>query len=152
LLAQGLAVSETQGGFAIDDGEVRLDVSAARDRFEVEKTWRDTDRGTLMASPRWEDVERFLTVFYANAARMRRGYRPLRPIARPATGPGALAPGFRLTGDLDQGFSLTVPVQEETREIVFASDIDAAKFSRYVDLTPDELRERVLRESPILLD
>jgi hypothetical protein len=151
LIDQGLGVASTEDGFAIDDGEVRLDVTDDEDRFVVRKTWRNEDRGIAMSSPLWVDVERYLTISYANAARTRVGLRPLRPIAKPAVGPGAVADGFALSGDLDQGFTLTGPFPGEPRQLHFASDIDAAKFSRYVVLDADEIRERLLRADADLL-
>lgn len=151
LIDQGLGVASIEGGFAIDDGEVRLDVTKDGDRFVVRKTWRNEDRGIAMSSPFWADVERYLTISYANAARTRVGLRPLRPIAKPAVGPGAVADGFALSGDLDRGFTLTGPFPGGARQLHFASDIDAAKFSRYVVLDADEIRERLLRADADLL-
>ncbi len=151
LTVQGLGVSSSEAGLAIDDGETRLDIARDGERFVVRKTWRGADRGVAMSSPVWSDVERFVTVSYANAARLRAGLRPLRPIAKPAVGPGAVADGFALSGDLDSGFTLRGPFQGWQRELHFASEIDAAKFSRYVVLDADEIRERLLRTEPDLL-
>lgn len=151
LTAQELGVTIAADGFSVDDGEVRLDVAIGAASCTVRKTWRDEDRGILMSSPLWEDVDRFLTITYANSARARLRFRPLRPIARPATGPGAVADGFDLRGDLDRGFELTGPLPGGTRTLHFSSDIDAAKFSRYGSYTPDELRARASRESADLL-
>lgn len=146
LTSNGLGVTETADGFTTDDGEVRFAVSRQPDRFIVHETWRDVDRGVAMSSPDWVDVERYLTMLYANAARARRRLRPLRPIAKPAIGPGAVAAGFDLVGDLDDGFTLSGPFPGGSRTVHFASDIDAAKFSRYVVFSADDLRERVLRD------
>lgn len=151
LTDQGIGVASTEAGFAIDDGETRLEIVHDGERFVVRKTWRDEDRGIAMSSPVWSDVERFVTMSHANAARLRAGLRPLRPLVRSAFGPGAVADGFALSGDLDSGFTLRGSSQEWQRELHFASDIDAAKFSRYVILDADEIRARLLRTEPDLL-
>ncbi|MEZ3161985.1 Imm61 family immunity protein [Microbacterium sp. BWT-B31] len=151
LAETGRAVQQQPTGLSVADDEVTLRIAKDDHEWVIHKTWRDEDRGVVFTSSSVEDVDRYLTLLTANEVRARRGLPPLRHGI--TTGPDGIAEpfaGFALSGGLDNGFVL-----QDTRtgeRWMFASDIEAARFSRYHRLEPRELRAAILgpaREIPL---
>ena len=145
------AVTARPDGFSVSDGEVTLDIREVGGAWVVSKTWRDQDRGVVFEGPSDDDVDRYLTLAFANDKRNARGLRPLRHgIALGDAGNASPVDGFALTGDLNRGFVLTDSASGRTW--TFASDIEAARYSRYAGVPVGELRSRIDRVSRDLLD
>lgn len=143
LTANGRSVREEDDGFAASDDEVVLHVSGGGSGWTIRRVWRDDDRGIAFATSSVEDIDRYLALLTANEVRARRGLAPLRHgISTDAEGVAQPVDGLVLSGDLGLGFTLVDgPAAREWR---FASDIEAARFSRYRDVTPDRLRAAIL--------
>jgi hypothetical protein len=140
-----------EGGFRVDDGEVSLRITREDGAVVVHKTWRNDDRGVVMASGDPADVDRYLTLAYVNGVRAGHKLDRLRPFLPSGSAPGTVAPGFRLDGRLGRGFEL-VPVEGEREpRRFFESDLEASRFSYCSTLDADEIRRRSLRESRDLL-
>lgn len=145
------AVMEHADGFSVVDDEVTLDVRDLGGKWVVSKTWRDKDRGVVFEAPSTGDVDRYLTLAFANDKRNARGLRPLGHLITIGDAGNALpVDGFTLTGDLDHGFLLTDTATR--RAWRFASDVEAARFSGYVDVPVERLRSGVDQVSRDLLD
>ena len=138
-------------GFSVSDEEVTLDIRRVGGAWVVFKTWRDQNRGVVFIGASDDDVDRYLTLAFANDKRNARGLRPLRH-SLPLGDAGQASPvdGFALTGDLDRGFLLTD--NASGRAWTFASDIEAARYSRYAGVPVKDLRRRVDRVARDLLD
>jgi len=145
------AVTGRSEGFSVSNDEVTLDIRRVGEAWVVSETQRDQDRGVVFEGPSDDDVDRYLTVVFANDKRNARGLRPLRHgIALNDAGYALPVEGFALTGDLDRGFVLTD--RASGRAWTFASDIEAARYSRYAGVPVEELRSRVGRVARDLLD
>jgi hypothetical protein len=146
LAQNGRFVEKTPDGFSVADDEVTLEVSRVGKGWEIHKVWRDDDRGIVFSASSAEDVDRYLTVLTANEVRNRHGLPMIRHGVE--TGPDGLAKpcgDFVLSGELDRGFILRDT--SDDRSWRFARDVEAARFSRYMAISPDRLRTELLSPS-----
>ncbi|NYF15253.1 hypothetical protein HDC37_000065 [Microbacterium sp. AK009] len=119
----------------------RASSSAIRE-WSVRRTWRDEDRGTAFVAHTAEDVDRYLTLHFAKEVRAERGLRPVSHGIEMRTDGTAKPPsGFELSGNLDDGFVFSDAASG--RNWRFASDIEAARFGRYVDVPAADLRASI---------
>ncbi|MEZ3162021.1 Imm61 family immunity protein [Microbacterium sp. BWT-B31] len=149
LAETGRAVQQQPTGLSVADDEVTMRIAQDDHEWVIHKTWRDEDRGVVFTSPSVEDVDRYLTLLTANEVRSRKGLPPLRHgITTRPDGIAEPSNGLNLSGDLDRGFVLTDPRTGEERR--FASDIEAARFSRYIGLAPGVLRSAILSSARVI--
>lgn len=136
------SVRDSADAIVIASDEETLDITRDLGQWRVRKTWRDQDRGIVFMASAAEDVDRYLTLHFANEIRAERGLRPVRHgIELLPDGTAVPASGFTITGDLDNGFVLSHA--DSGRTWGFGSDIEAARFSRYVDVSAADLREAI---------
>ncbi|GGH47463.1 hypothetical protein [Microbacterium album] len=139
LTREGVRVSPSgDAQILIDEGEAVHTVSERGGVWTVQTRVRDDDRGPVVRSARWEDIERFVMMVYFSTIRRKHGLSPVGPLARAAAdGSTGAADGYSISPDPAGGVTLIAP---DGRTVWFTRDIQAAAFSRYDKFTADELR------------
>lgn len=139
LAGEGLELlPSTDALLLVDDGEARFRIDRSGDGWTVSKSLRSGPFGARMSSSRWEDIERYVVMLYLGSVREAKGLSRLRPLVELDAGGGAIAAeGWSLQNGAEGGSILGAP---DGRALWFASDIDAAAFSRYAAYSPAELR------------
>ncbi|GAA3638879.1 hypothetical protein GCM10022200_22820 [Microbacterium awajiense] len=138
LTDHGQSARLTETGLDLGGDDTVLEVRSSGEGWTVRKFWRDQDRGVTFAAAAAADVDRYLAVISAGEVRTRLGLERLRNDVQLDDGTSVAQPGYTLTGDLSDGFVLTDSASG--RSWTFASDVDAARYSRYAHLAPDDVR------------
>lgn len=149
LAGEGLEMlASTDAVLLVDDGEARVRVDRSDDGWIVSKSLRSEPFSARMSSADWEDVDRFVVMLYLGSARESRGLSRLKRLGElGADGIAVAAEGWSVQRGADGGWLLDGP---HARRRWFASDLDAAAFSRYAVYSADELRRHAtLAEAPL---
>ncbi|WP_431247887.1 Imm61 family immunity protein [Leifsonia xyli] len=122
-------------------GEVRNFLRIIEDRFVFTEAYRSNDDDSLLFStPLLSDMERFLIFYMCNRIRYGRNLPRLLVVTIPVTN-DKVAPGFTITKASGPGYELRHANEPEVR---YGDDVQLVKFSHYVSLNPDEIRESAL--------
>ena len=113
----------------------------AEDRLVFTEAYRSNDDKKLVFStPLLTDMEKFLTYRLCNSLRWDRQLPMLLVVSIPVTN-DKIAPGFTITKAPGPGFELHRTGEPVVR---YGDDVQLVKFSHYVNLSPDEIRESAL--------
>lgn len=132
----------TATGLDLGGDETVLEVRPSGEGWTVRTRWRAQDRGVAFAAATAADIDRYLAIISAGEVRTRLGLDRLHSDVHLENGTSVAQPGYTLTGDLSDGFLLTH--NASGRSWTFASDIDAARYSRYAHLSADDVRALII--------
>jgi|GEM_PF-1670196 len=125
--------------FADTGAEIRDYLRIVGDRLVLSNAQRaETKERLIFSPPLLEDMEKFLTYHFCNSLRELRRLPRLLVVSIPVTN-DKVAPGFAIR-ELEE-YELHHTGEPVVRCGV---DVDLVKFSHYVGLTPEEIRESAL--------
>lgn len=127
--------------FADTGAEIRDYLRIVGDRLVLSNAQRaETKERLIFSTPLLSDMEKFLTYHYCNRLREVRRLPRLLVVSIPVTN-DKVAPGFAITKAAGPGYELHHSGDPVVR---YGVDVQLVKFSHYVGLSPEEIRESAL--------
>ncbi|MGH1522556.1 Imm61 family immunity protein [Leifsonia sp. L25] len=127
--------------FASSGGEIRYFLRIVDGQLVLTDAQRArTDENLMFSTPLLTDMEKFLTYYFCRRLREKRRLPMLLVVSIPVTR-DKVAPGFTITDPGGPGYELHHAGESVVR---CGDDVELTKFSHYVTLTPEEIRQSAL--------